>query len=213
MERWKAEGEEGDRGWDGWMASLMQWAWTWANSGRSWGTGKPSMLQSVGLQRVGHDLVTEQQQQQTVASLDNGILFSVKKKWTTKLMKNTQNNLKCILLSEISQSGKVTYCTIPTLWHSGKDRTVCVSVAQSCPTVCDPMDWAPPGSFVHGFSRQKYWHGLPFPSPGNISNPGIKPRSPALRADSLPVEPPGKRPILYDSNSMTFWKRQSYGDS
>ena len=45
---------------DGWMASLMQWTWTWANFRRWWGTGRPAMLQSVGLQRVGHDLATEQ---------------------------------------------------------------------------------------------------------------------------------------------------------
>ena len=43
------------------MASLIQWTWTWANSGRWWGTGKPGVLQSVGLQRVGQDLATEQQ--------------------------------------------------------------------------------------------------------------------------------------------------------
>ena len=42
------------------------------------------------------------------------------------------------------------------------------------------------------FSRQEYWSGLPFPSPGDLPNPGIKPRSPALQADSLPSEPPGK---------------------
>ena len=45
----------------GWMASLIQWTWTWANSGRRWGTGKPRVLQSMGLWRVGHNLVTEQQ--------------------------------------------------------------------------------------------------------------------------------------------------------
>ena len=39
-------------------------------------------------------------------------------------------------------------------------------------------------------SRQEYWSGLPFPSPGDLSNPGIKPGSPALQADSLPSEPP-----------------------
>ena len=39
-----------------------------------------------------------------------------------------------------------------------------------------------------GFSRQKYWSGLPFPSPGDLPNPGIKPRSPTLQADSLPTE-------------------------
>ena len=42
------------------------------------------------------------------------------------------------------------------------------------------------------FSRQEYWGELPFPSPGNLPNPGIKPRSLALQADSLPSEPPGK---------------------
>ena len=47
-ERLKAEGEEGVRGWDGWMASLMQWTWTEVNSGRWWGTGKPGALQSWG---------------------------------------------------------------------------------------------------------------------------------------------------------------------
>ena len=43
-----------------------------------------------------------------------------------------------------------------------------------------------------GFSRQEYWSGLPFPSPGDLPNPGIEPRSPALQADALPSEPPGK---------------------
>ena len=43
-----------------------------------------------------------------------------------------------------------------------------------------------------GFSRQEYWSGLPFPSPGDLPNPGIKPRSPALQADTLTSEPPGK---------------------
>ena len=43
-----------------------------------------------------------------------------------------------------------------------------------------------------GFSRQEYWSGLPFSSPGDLPNPGIKPRSPALQADALPSEPPGK---------------------
>ena len=51
----QGRGEEGVRGWDGWTASPMQQTWTWANSGRWWGTGRPSMLQSIGLQRVRHD--------------------------------------------------------------------------------------------------------------------------------------------------------------
>ena len=43
-----------------------------------------------------------------------------------------------------------------------------------------------------GFSRQEYWSGLPFPSPGDPPNPGIEPGSPALQADALSSEPPGK---------------------
>ena len=46
------------------------------------------------------------------------------------------------------------------------------------------------------FSRPEYWSELPFPSPGDLSNPGIKPRSPAFQADSLPAEPPGKPMIV-----------------
>ena len=47
-----------------------------------------------------------------------------------------------------------------------------------------------------GFSRQEYWSGLPFPPPGDLPNPGIKPESPALQADSLPTELQGNPKIL-----------------
>ena len=66
-----------------------------------------------------------------------------------------------------------------------------VLVAQSCPTLCNPVDYiacqAPPSM---EFSRP--WSGLLFPSPGDLPHPGIEPGSPALQADSLPTEPPGK---------------------
>ena len=58
-ERLKLGGEGGDRGWDGWMASLTQWTWVWINSGSWWWTGWPGVLQSMGLQRVEQDWVTE----------------------------------------------------------------------------------------------------------------------------------------------------------
>ena len=58
----KAQGEGGDQGWDGWIASPTQWTQTWANSRRQRRTGKPGMLQSMEWQKVGDDLVTEQQQ-------------------------------------------------------------------------------------------------------------------------------------------------------
>ena len=48
------------------------------------------------------------------------------------------------------------------------------------------------------FSRQEYWSGLPFPSPGDLPHPGIEPRSPTLQADVLPSEPPGKSLIMVE---------------
>ena len=67
-----------------------------------------------------------------------------------------------------------------------------MKVTQSCPTLCNPMDCSPPDSLSMEFSRQEYWSGLPFPSPGDLPNSGIEPRSPVLHADSLPSVPPGK---------------------
>ena len=58
-ERLKAGGEGDNRGWDGWMPSLTQWTWVWVNSGSWWWTGRPGVLQFMGLQTVRHDWVTE----------------------------------------------------------------------------------------------------------------------------------------------------------
>ena len=62
-ERLRAGREAGVRGWDGWMASLTQWTWVWANSRRWRKTGKPGVLQFTGLQRVRHNWATHQQKQ------------------------------------------------------------------------------------------------------------------------------------------------------
>ena len=56
--------------------------------------------------------------------------------------------------------------------------------AQSCPTLCDPMDY--------GILQARILERVAFPSPGDLPNPGIEPRSPTLQVDSLPAEPPGK---------------------
>ena len=52
-------GKGDDRGWDGWMASLTRWTWVWMNSGSWWWTGRPGVLQFMGLQRVRQDWATE----------------------------------------------------------------------------------------------------------------------------------------------------------
>ena len=56
-------------------------------------------------------------------------------------------------------------------------------VAHSC---CDPLGFTRQASLPMEFSRQEYWSGLPFPSPGTLPDPGIEPGSPALQANSLP---------------------------
>ena len=52
------------------------------------------------------------------------------------------------------------------------------------------------------FSRQEYWSGLPFPSPGDLSDPGVEPGSPTLQADSLTSEPPGNHSLLCIKNNL-----------
>ena len=56
-----------------------------------------------------------------------------------------------------------------------------------------------------GFSRQEYWSGLPFPSPGDLPNPGIEPRSPALQTDALPSEPPGKTLAFFNNKTSKLY--------
>ena len=67
-ERLKTGGEGDNREWDGFIASLTQWTWVLANSRSWWWTGKPGVVQSMGSQRVGHDWVTEEQQQNVFSS-------------------------------------------------------------------------------------------------------------------------------------------------
>ena len=93
----------------------------------------------------------------------------------------------------------LTWAKIPCLGQSESE------VAQSCPTLCDPMDVAYQAPPSMGFSRQECWSGLPFPSPGYLPDPGIKPGSPALQADALPSEPPGKQRRLVWAKEFFFF--------
>ena len=74
---------------------------------------------------------------------------------------------------------------------------MCVLVTRSCLTLSDPVDYSSPGSSVHGILYQEYWSGLPFPSSGDLPDPGIEAGSPTLPADSLPSEPSGKCIYIY----------------
>ena len=66
------------------------------------------------------------------------------------------------------------------------------SGAQSCLTLCNPMDCSLPGSSIHGIFQARILEWVAISSPGDLPNPGIEPRSPSLQADTLPSEPPGK---------------------
>ena len=74
-ERLKAGGEGDNRAWDGWMASPTWWTWVWANSRSWWWTGRPGMLQSMGLQRVGRDWAAELNGTENVTSSREPHLF------------------------------------------------------------------------------------------------------------------------------------------
>ena len=79
-----------------------------------------------------------------------------------------------------------------TIWATKEAHKHESEVAQSCPTLCNTMDCSYQAPQSMGFSRQKYWSGLPFLSPGDLPNPGIEPRSPVLQAVSFLTETSGK---------------------
>ena len=84
---------------------------------------------------------------------------------------------------------------LPQTGHSlntSENKKVKVLVGQSCPTLCNPVDCIThQAPLSMGFSRQACWNGLPFLSPGNLPDPGIRLGSPAWQADSSPSELPG----------------------
>ena len=78
---------------------------------------------------------------------------------------------------------------IPVLSHT---VLCCAKSLQSCLTLFNPVECSPPGSSVHGILQARVLEWVAMPSSRDFPNQGIEPRSPALQADSLPSEPPGK---------------------
>ena len=78
------------------------------------------------------------------------------------------------------------------------DKLFISEVAQSCPTLCDPMDCSLPGSSVHGIFQARILEWIAIPFSRGSSNPGIKPGFLALLADALPSEPPGKPKLFIE---------------
>uniref|UniRef100_A0AAA9SXK2 Microsomal glutathione S-transferase 2 n=1 Tax=Bos taurus TaxID=9913 RepID=A0AAA9SXK2_BOVIN len=90
---------------------------------------------------------------------------------------------------------------IITLWMAGwyfnQGKVKSISCVRLFATSWTAAHQAPPSV---GFFRQEYWNGLPFPSPGDLPDPGIKPRSPALQADILTSEPPTLSQFFFTVN-------------
>ena len=86
----------------------------------------------------------------------------------------------------------MSVCSSPT--HLGFYTVLCCVLSHSVVSdaLCSPMNCTYQAPLSMEFSRQEYWSALPFPSPGDLPNPGIESRSPALQTDSLPSEPSGK---------------------
>ena len=93
----------------------------------------------------------------------------------------------CVCICMRERLGSFKYYEIIDTVKSEKCQLLCVSDSL--------QPHAYHTSLSLGFSRQEYWSGLLFPSLGDLPNPGIKPRSPALQADTLTSEPPGK-PVI-----------------
>ena len=76
--------------------------------------------------------------------------------------------------------------------------------AQSCPAPCNPMDCSPRGFSVRGIFRQEYWSELPFPTPGDLPNPGMEPMSPASAGRFFTAKSPGNTGIsIYAQTGVT----------
>ena len=95
------------------------------------------------------------------------------------------------------------HCSISRC-KEGAFKVMCVS----CSIVSysfQPLEYCLQGSISMGFSRQKYWSGQPFPSPGDLPNPGIKPRFPVLQVDSLLCQPPGNSTFKVTCDLLLFF--------
>ena len=175
----KGRGEEGIRGWDGWMASPMQWTRTWANFRRRWGTGRSAVLQFMGSPRVGHDWMTEQQQQSFISS------------WKTRIHPSS--------ICWVS-----TRCHIYIYTHIYMCMLSCFSHVLLFATLWTVTCQVPVSM---RYSREEYWSGLPCPPPRDLPNPGMEPMSLvclALQAYSLLLNHQGS-PYMYNFNIWKFY--------
>ena len=196
---------------------VTQWTWVWANFGRWWRTGKPGVLQSMGWQNwtwlsdwtttISPSKKGLIKTQPVMSSLDVSLDSSPEMRPRCPLLCNLQPEPQAKGLVHPNQEavcrkilniikdfteGLSLYFYYPhknsifkymdTSYQTSNPKSRCKSKS-----VSRSVTFQSHGLSME-FSRQENWSGLPLPSSGNLSNPGIKPRSPALQADSLPAE-------------------------
>jgi len=151
--RIEGRGKGHDRGWDGWVASLIQQSWVWASSRRWWRTGRPGMLQSMVSQRS--DWTTEQQLLGPNYLLNGtGTPWAL---WTVKVWETQSYEFAL----EISVLGIICFIL---QYACGSMPAAAAKSLQSCPTLCDPIDRSPPASPVPGIlqARTLEWVAIAF---------------------------------------------------
>ena len=157
-ERLKA-GEGDDRGWDSWMASPTQWTWVWVSSRSWWWTGRPGVLQSMGLQGVGHDWVTELNWTNILFSLAE-ILSPLFTAWkTNKQSPNSYLPLKIQLKCHHKRLFYLYTCRSSQLRKTGQRNESSVSHLLVDVTVCQELLRFLSASFV--FPSKQEWESVP----------------------------------------------------
>ena len=157
-ERFKAGGEGDDGGWDGWMASSIQWPWVWTGSGSWWWTGKPGILQSMGLQKFGHDWVTDLNWICVSAAAAAKSLQSCPTLWDPIGGSPPGSPVPGILQARTLEWIAVS---LSIVWK-WKVKVKSLSHIWLLATPMTAAHQAPPSM---GFSRQEYWSRVSLPSP------------------------------------------------
>ena len=200
-------GEGDDRGWDGWKASPTRWTWVWVISGSWRWTGRPGVLHFMGSQRVGHDWETELNWRFRIAT--SFLKFIVPSHFANAVNKIKLRFMVPGLQSIVVEQSLSCVWLFLTPWTATHQASLFFTISQSLlkfmSTVLVMLSKLHPSLSSHGlwsvalqaplsvgFPRQEYWSGLPFPFPGDLTDPGIESGSLALQADSIPTDPPRK---------------------
>ena len=178
------------------MASWTQWTWVWVDSGNWWWTGKPGVLQSMGLQRVSQTRLSDWTELNWMTfELPRVIisfqLFESKAVWYSLIVWEDKIAKKGKMLFKITVAFQVRHRRVFVRLF------ICyVCVLSSVRLSVTPWSVARQAPLSIGFSRQEYWSGLPFPSPGDLPDPGIKPPSPALTGGFFGKLSPANKPCF-----------------